>query len=487
MLTSVLAGAALLGLPGGFAITQPAIGQPVGDPPAKTPPAEAPLAGTLAGDWRGDLAPAPGQNIALVLHVTGTPGQWSATLDSPSQQALGLPVRAVTREGAAWRFALAMPNASFVATLSPDGQSLAGRWEQGGASLPLVMTHAGTTSAPATALARPQTPQPPFPYLSREVAYDNPAGPAHLTGTLTLPPGKGPFPAVLLITGSGQQDRDETLFGHKPFLLWADTLTRRGLAVLRVDDRQTGGSTGDVAGATTRDFAGDVAAGVAFLRHQADIDPARIGLMGHSEGGVIAPMVAAQDPGIHFIVLLAGVGVPGDVLLAEQVQAMATARGLPAAAVEHQVALERQLVALVRGTPDPAAALAAIRRAWPDIAREGGLPPGEVPNDVLMMAKPWVHWFVNHDPAPVLAQVHCPVLAIDGSLDRQVVAATNLAAIKAALAGNRDATVIQLPGLNHLFQTATTGLPSEYGTITQTIAPLALTTVSDWIVAHGAR
>jgi pimeloyl-ACP methyl ester carboxylesterase len=438
----------------------------------------------LSGDWQGSLSTAPGVSIPLVLHVREAQGRSSATLDSPAQHAIGLPVASIARTATEIRFALSAPKADFVATLSADGTTLSGTWIQGAASLPLVMTR---TAAIAPEPRRPQTPAPPYPYRSEEVAYDNIAGHAHLAGTLTMPVGKGPFPAVLLITGSGLQDRDETVFGHKPFLVWADTLTRRGIAVLRVDDRQTGGSTGDVRTATSQDFAGDVGAGVAFLRSRREIDPRRIGLMGHSEGAIIAPIVAARDPAIGFIVMLAGSGEPGEALMLHQKRLIETASGLAPAAVRQSGQRMQRLYDAVKDAPDQASADAALRDTWRSFASEDGGPATDVPPQLLVVASPWMRWFIRHDPRPALAAVHCPVLAVGGSKDLQVPADTNLPGIKTALRANPDATVVELPGLNHLLQTAQTGLVGEYAQIEETIAPVALATVGDWIVAHTRR
>ena len=348
-----------------------------------------------------------------------------------------------------------------------------------------VGSAAAQTPSPASAPSRPQTPVKPYPYREEEVAFDNAAGHAHLAGALTLPTGRGPHPAVVLITGSGLQDRDETVFGHKPFLVWADALTRRGVAVLRVDDRTMGGSTGEVKTATTADFAGDVEAAVAYLRTRRDIDPRRIGLMGHSEGGVIAPIVAARDPKIAFIVMLAGSGEDGETLLLSQQRAIATAMGLPPAAVDRSNASSRALEDAVKGAPDQAAADARLQAAWSKILADQGAPADTpMPAQVKVVARPWMRWFLAYDPRPTLARVRCPVLAVDGSKDLQVPAAENLAGIKAALASDRDVTTVELPGLNHLFQTAGTGAVSEYATIPETVSPLALKVVGDWIVAH---
>ena len=337
----------------------------------------------------------------------------------------------------------------------------------------------------SAAVARPQTPAPSFPYRAEEVAFDNAAGGSHLAGTLTLPAAGGPFAAVVLITGSGLQDRDETILGHKPFLLWADTLTRRGVAVLRVDDRTMGGSTGEVKTATTADFAGDVQAAVAYLRTRRDIDPRRIGLMGHSEGAVIAAIVAARDPKTAFIVMLAGSGEDGETLMLHQKRAIETAMGLPPAVVDKSNANMRALEDAVKGAPDQATADARLQAAWSGVMIAQGQ-PAETPVQpgVRAVASPWMRWFLAYDPRPTLARVICPVMAVDGSKDLQVLPKENLAGIKAGLAHDRDVTVAELPGLNHLLQTAGTGAPSEYATITETLSPLALKTVGDWIVAH---
>lgn len=292
---------------------------------------------------------------------------------------------------------------------------------------------------------------------------------------------------MLLITGSGLQDRDETVFGHKPFLLWADTLTRRGIAVLRVDDRQVGGSTGEVRTATTADFAGDVAAGVAFLRSRRDIDPHRIGLMGHSEGAIIAPMIAAQDRSIAFVVMLAGSGETGEALMLEQKRLIETALGLPPAAVDRSARTMQRLYDAVKDAPDQASADASLQTAWETIAAEQGRPSGSVPAQIKVVASPWMRWFVRYDPRPVLAKVECPVLAVGGSKDLQVAPDSNLAGIKLALHANPDVTIVKLPGLNHLLQTADTGQVGEYSRIEETIAPTALRTVGDWIVDQTRR
>ncbi|UAL09849.1 alpha/beta hydrolase family protein [Caulobacter segnis] len=404
----------------------------------------------IAGDWYGTLAIPNGPKLALVFHIKP---DGSATVDSPNQMAKGMPATATLADGKVAVTLSAIP-ASFEGAVSADGQSLQGQWLQGGGALPLTM------SRTAPVLNRPQAPKPPFPYRAEEVSYRNPASGLKLAGTLTLPEGAGPFPAVVLITGSGAQDRDETMFGHKPFLVIADALTRKGVAVLRVDDRGTGGSEkGDASAASIPAFATDVAAGVAFLRGRPDIDPARVGLLGHSEGGQVAPLVA-------------------------QNRALFAASGMPDDQVEILVKNRAERFAAVRDAKD--ADDARVRLT--EVLNRQGLPPTS-PERVatLTLASPAWRYFLSTNPADALAKVKVPVLAIGGSKDLQVDAKTNLAAIRAALAGDQDVTVKELPGLNHLFQTANTGLVIEYGQIEETIAPAALATIVDWTAAHAAK
>jgi len=338
-------------------------------------------------------------------------------------------------------------------------------------------------------------PKPPFPYREEEVAYDSKTPGVRIAGTLTLPPGPGPFPAVLLITGSGAQDRDESLLGHKPFLVLADDLTRRGIAVLRVDDRGTAKSTGNFAAATTFDFADDAQAGYEYLRTRKEIAPAKIGLVGHSEGGLIAPIVAARTPEVAFIVLLAGPGLPGGDILAAQQALILRASGVSEAKIKEESAAITRMIAVVRETPDLKAAGAKIKAVRDEIA--AALPEAERkalaesdPNGASLarLTTPWFRTFLLHDPRPTLAGVRCPVLAVNGELDLQVPCKDNLDAIAQALAtgGNPRLTVRPMPGLNHLFQTCKTGAPSEYASIEETIAPAALKVIGDWIVEQAA-
>ncbi|MCR9165650.1 MAG: alpha/beta fold hydrolase [Nannocystaceae bacterium] len=324
----------------------------------------------------------------------------------------------------------------------------------------------------------PQTPVPPFPYLVEEVTYTNPTSGLTLAGTLTIPEAAGPHPAVLLISGSGAQDRDSTLLGHRPFAVIADDLTRRDIAVLRVDDRGVGGSERGPAGVTSEDFATDVEAGVAYLRTRAEIDPGRVALVGHSEGGMIAPMVAAKDPKLAGIVLLAGPGVPGKQLLVSQARALLQAKGMPEGMVEAAVEQQEQTMTAV----DEAETVEQAREGVLDVVGDNEMTRKAVEAQII----PWTLYFVKHDPAPTLERVQCPVLALGGTLDTQVVASENLPAIESALrkGGNEDVTIQTLEGLNHLFQPAQTGDPDEYQGSKVTFDEASLELIGDWLSAR---
>ena len=345
-------------------------------------------------------------------------------------------------------------------------------------------------------LKRLQMPKGPFPYQEIQVAFPNKAAGNSLAGTLTLPKGDGPFSVVVLISGSGAQDRDETLLGHKPFLVLADDVTRRGVGVLRFDDRGVGGSTGDHGKATSADFATDVEAAVEFLKTRKDVNPKKIGLMGHSEGGLIAPMVAAKIPDdVAFIVLLAGPGVPGDEILAEQSALIMKAMGQDSAVIERGVATSKKIYNILRTEKDEETiktSLAALVKETvenlTDAERKemGADPAKAVTAQLASIQSPWFRYFLTYDPRPTLAKVKCPVLAVNGEKDLQVPPGQNLPEIEKAVksGGNDKITIKQFPGLNHLFQTSKTGAPSEYAKIEETFSPDALKVIGEWIVAQ---
>lgn len=443
---------------------------------ADAPP---PTPSDIDAAWGGTLS-TPAGSLRLVFHIANSADGLTATMDSPDQNVRGLSVTTVTRTGNTLRLELKGIAGTFTGTVADDRQKIDGTWTQAGGSAPLVLTR--TTSGADVARRRPQVPAPPLPYREEDVTIDTRHG-VRLSGTLTIPTGTAPFPAVVLISGSGPQNRDESLMGHRPFLVLADHLTRRGIAVLRTDDRGTGRSTGTFAGATSLDFARDAEASFAFLRGRPEVDARRVGFVGHSEGGLIAPIIAARNRNVAFIVLLAGPGVPGDQILLAQTELIARASGTNPDMVAKNNERLRDLLSLVRSSADRGTLETQIR------SRLSDLPAQQVESQVKAMTDPWMRAFVTYDPAPTLGQVTCPVLALFGEKDLQVPAEMNMAAIRSALtaAGNRNVEAAILPGLNHLFQSARTGAPSEYGEIEETMSPAALTHVATWVLRQSER
>jgi hypothetical protein len=429
----------------------------------------------LVGDWQGTLKAGPAE-LRVVLHVTRSDAGLRATLDSPDQGVSGIPVTTISLQGSTMTFTVEAIAGSYEGRIDADGTRIDGTWSQAGASLPLVLERVKDRAA--LERPRPQTPIKPYPYREEEVVYRNEVAGIPLAATLTIPPGSGPFPAVLLITGSGAQNRDETLLGHRPFLVLADYLTRRGIAVLRADDRGVGKSGGRFADATTADFATDVEAGLAFLRTRPEIDRRRIGLVGHSEGGVIAPMVAARNADVAFIVIMAGPGVPGDQIVVAQSILLSEASGLSREQAERNGARQAEILALVKQEADPARLEERLRGRL-----AGTMPDAQLGAQIKAVSSAWYRYFLTYDPATALRRVRCPVLAMAGERDLQVPPRLNLPAIRQALdeGGNRNVSIVELPGLNHLLQTARTGAVSEYGQIAETMAPIALETIAGWI------
>jgi uncharacterized protein len=430
----------------------------------------------IDGAWMGTLD-AGGTKLRLVFHIFNTNDGLKATLDSIDQGAMGMTSTLVKRDGSSLRIELKQLDGAFDGKLSVDKVTIEGTWTQRGKALPLVLTR--TKDGATYEMKRPQNPVRPLPYREEEVSYKNETQGDTLAGTLTIPEGKGPFTAVLLITGSGPQDRDESLLGHKPFLVLSDWLTRHGIEVLRVDDRGFGKSTGVFATGTTADFATDVEAGVAFLKTRPEVNARKIGLIGHSEGGVIAPMVAARNSDVAFIVMLAGTGVPGDQILVAQRKLISIAGGMDPAEAEKEAAEERGMLALVekeKGNAD----LEKDLRAKMEAAE---VPAAEIGAQVKTLTSPWFEYFLTYDPAVALRKVKCPVLVMNGEKDLQVPPALNLPVIRKALqeGGNTEFTIVEMPGLNHLFQTAKTGSPTEYAGIEETMSPTALEKISGWI------
>lgn len=438
-----------------------------------------------AGDWQGTLV-VPGAELRLVFHIERDGDGLSATVDSVDQGADGIPTESTTFEDGKLKVTLPAIGGTYEGELQDDG-TFSGTWSQGPAKLPLVLER----QTEAIQLNRPQEPKEPFPYRQEEVRFKNEAAEISLAGTLTLPEGDGPFPAAVLISGSGPQDRDESLMGHRPFLVLADHLTRQGIAVLRYDDRGVAESEGDFAAATSLDFADDVRAAVSFLEARKDI--ADVGLVGHSEGGLIAPMVAADTEAVDFIVLLAGPARPGKRIMLDQTGLLFRGRGTPDARLAEMRSLQSKVFDLVPSSADGKVDEEAMKKGMGDLInlQSGGALSGEqlatqVEAQIDTFDSPWFRFFLHHDPAPVLAKVKQPILALTGSKDFQVPAEDNLGHMEKVLkeAGHQDFETVEMPDLNHLFQTSETGLLEEYAKIEETFAPAALEKISSWISAR---
>lgn len=419
----------------------------------------------LSGDWMGSVVVFP-LKTHLVFHLTAAGGNLAATIDNLEQETNGS-AGTVTRNGAALKIQVAEPAGVFEGQVNPEFTSIEGAWTQAGKSQRLVLNR----------LRRPQNPVKPYPYAEEEVAYENRAAGIRLAATLTIPRGAGPFPAVVLIPASGPKDRDESISAHRPFLVLADYLTRRGIAVLRADDRGLGKSGGKFAGASMADFAADAEAGMAYLKTRKQIDARRIGLLGHSEGGTLASMVAARNPGVRFLVLMAGTGVPGEEVMVMQVRLLNAGTGPTLLVAER----ERQILDIVRQEKSPAAVTQKLQQAMPGRTY--------TPPEIQELTAPWFVDFLDYDPATALRKVKCPVLALNGEKDRQVFAKQNLPAIRKALedGGNQNFEIAELPGLNHLFQTTAIGFPAEYPDLEETIAPAALEKIARWIASQAGK
>jgi pimeloyl-ACP methyl ester carboxylesterase len=431
----------------------------------------------IDGTWMGTLDTGTIQ-LRVVFHIVNTEDGLTATMDSPDQGMKGMPTTSVTRNDASLKIEAQQIGGVFEGKIAADQSSIEGRWTQRG-TLPLVLKRVKNQSE--LERKRPQNPFKPYPYREEEVAYDNALQNVRLAATLTIPAGQGPFPCALLITGSGPQDRDESLLGHKPFLVLSDYLTRKGIAVLRADDRGVGKSTGVFSGATTADFATDAEAGVTFLKTRSEINPRKIGLVGHSEGGVIAAMVAARNSDIAFIVMMAGPGVPGSQILVAQTEAIGEVSGKSHDEVAKDTAKEQEIVTLVEAEKDETKLESQLKEKM-----AGYVPAAQIGIQIREITSPWFRYFISYDPVTALRKVTCPVLAINGEKDTQVPPKQNLSAIRTALkaAGNRHFQADEMPGLNHLFQTAKSGAPAEYAQIEETMSPVALEKVADWILAQ---
>jgi pimeloyl-ACP methyl ester carboxylesterase len=428
---------------------------------AAGPAASAERLADLAGTWAAEAKTQAGGDLKLVLHIRP---DGSGEVDPPAG-APQVALNDLTLEHNVLSFSVPSIPAWFDGTLAGDASTIDGAWQQGGDAVMVSLTRTAGPDAAAGGA-----------YQSQEVSFPSAAPGITLAGTLTKPQGEGPFPAVLLVTGSGPQDRDETLVGHKPFLVIADHLTKLGYAVLRYDDRGVGASAGDFDSARMSDFVEDTLGALAFLRKEPGIDGARVGILGHSEGALVAARAADAVPGVAFLIFLAGPAEPMSDLLVAQAGALARSVGASSSEASAQEDLQRKLVDAARAAASPEAATAAVS----GILAGRGIGKDRAAAEAATVVSPWFYEFVRYDPKADLEALTMPVLSLYGGKDIQVDAAVNAPLMRAALKNARS-EVTTLDTLNHLFQPADTGAIAEYGTIETTIDPTALAAIDLWL------
>lgn len=439
----------------------------------------------VTGSWMGKIS-AGAIDLRIVFNISfAGSDSLVATLDSPDQGARNIKLGPVAISGGTIKISAGALLAEYNGKISSD-TTIEGTWKQAGRTTDLNLKKLKSEFR----VSRPQEPKAPFPYTSSDVIFRNESAGINLAGTLTVPEGKGPFPAVVLITGSGAQNRNEELMGHKPFLVIADYLSRKGIAVLRYDDRGVGKSEGNYSAATSADLATDAEAAMKYLTSDSRIISDKIGLLGHSEGGLIAPIVAASGRPVAFIVSLAGPGLRGDYIINRQSADIGRLSGVDEDKLKESAAVNSMLFAILRKEKDNKKAsdkmLSYYRNflAKKDMSQEDkDKAQQELATSLAPATLTWMRYFVTTDPAKFWKKVKCPVLALNGEKDLQVAADENLAAISGALAkgGNKNVSVRKFEGLNHLFQHAATGLPKDYGQIEETISPEVLAAIAGWI------
>ncbi|UOK41713.1 MULTISPECIES: alpha/beta hydrolase family protein [Flavobacterium] len=440
----------------------------------------------ITGQWNGVLK-VQGTQLRLVFHITKSGNGFTSTMDSPDQGATGIPTTSTSFENS--KLKIEVTNARIEYSGEFKEGEIIGTFKQSGYEFPMNLSRKPIEKE---TIKRPQEPVTPYPYYTEDITFSNPKANISLAGTLSLPKKEGNFPVVILITGSGPQNRNEELLGHKPFLVISDYLTKNGIAVLRYDDRGIGQSKGDFKTATSADFATDVESAIAYLKTRKEINKKKIGLMGHSEGGLIAPMIASKSKDVDFIVLLAGTGIQGDKLLLLQQELIGKAAGASETDIQKTYQNNKKIFEMVIKSTDDEKLKSDVKQIIKEMLKND--PTAEIPSgmsedefisvQVEQITSPWMLYFLRFDPSTTLEIVKCPVLAVNGEKDLQVPAKVNLSAIENSLkkGGNKKVTVKEFPNLNHLFQECKTGSPSEYAEIEQTFSPVALEEITKWIL-----
>ncbi|AFH48114.1 Alpha/beta superfamily hydrolase [Ignavibacterium album JCM 16511] len=441
----------------------------------------------LSGSWSGKLKLPNGIQLTVVFNINYLDEKYSATLDSPDQGIKGIPCGEVQVTNDSISIDVPAIVGSYKGKINSVAKTISGIWSQSGSSFELNLEYSKEYTGPN----RPQEPKPPFPYNSEDVKFFNEKDSITLAGTFAYPKEGEKFPAVILISGSGAQNRDEEIFNHKPFLVISDFLTKNGFAVLRFDDRGFGESEGSHSLATTYDFAEDVRAAVKYLKSRKEVDKNKIGLIGHSEGAMIASIVASTDNEIAFIILMAGPGLPGDSILYLQTELIYKAEGESEEKIREKLTRLREVYSILKSDYSESEMKEKLKvkyqQQFEKMSDEEKQRFGDLNTymemEIRIATSPWFRTFLKFDPRPFLEKIKCPVLAINGEKDLQIPSQKNLPAIEKALkqGGNKNFLVKELPGLNHLFQTSSFGTIGEYGVIEETISPVALDTMLNWL------
>lgn len=438
----------------------------------------------MTGAWKGDLA-LPGGKLRLIINISQGLSGYTATMDSPDQGAKGVKVDKVDFSDNTLTFSIPAGGISYKGTLAND--VIKGTFKQGAYDLPLSLAKGDIQNT----TKRPQEPKAPFPYYTEDVTFKNAKANINLAGTLTLPKKEGTYPVVILISGSGSQDRNEEIFEHKPFLVLADHLTKHGIGVLRYDDRGIGKSGGNPANGTSADFATDTQAALDYLKTRKEVNKNKIGLIGHSEGGLIAQLIAEKNADVAFIVMLAGPGIQGSELMVLQNYLAGKADGIPENELTAMGNTLRDAYSVVITENDEKARKTAValvfNKGFTPFFVSKGVPKDEIARavnaQVETVTSPWFVYFLRYNPTPVIEKIKCPILALNGEKDFQVAPVANLDGIKRAAekGGNKRVVTKNMPGLNHLFQECVTGTLQEYGELEQTMSPVVLNEISTWI------
>ena len=437
------------------------------------------------GTWQGAIE-VTNMRMRFELHVSHDDhGKLLASVDSLDQGIRGIPASKVTEKNGELTFELPAFQAEYRGTLSASKNEIAGEWTQNDSVEKLDFRRRDQPLE----LRRPQNPAKPYPYNVEEVSFPVAAGKLALAGTLTIPPGAGPFPAAVLVGGSGPADRDETIAGHKPFLILADLLTRKGIAVLRYDQRGIAQSGGNHEQATMEDLASDAEAALRYLKARQEVDPKRIGLIGRSEGGILAAQIAVRAGDLDWLVLLATPATNGERTLLRQSELIARAGGLPEEQIARSQQFDRQAYAAVREEKSASALEARLNELIEKSGLNASMPPAALQAQIRLMTTPWFREYLDFIPAAVLEKVKCPVLALNGDRDLQVDADESVPLLRQAYekSGNQDFTVLEIQGVNHLFQKAQSGSPALYGAIEETMAPEVENAISGWLARHTAQ